>query len=592
MAYVTIVFMIDARAGIARVLPVLLLLALYWPAVTGWFFQDDFGWLNLHHDVHSAGDLAGALFAPKAHGNMRPLGENAYWLVFPAVFGASALPLHIAGFLTQAASLLLLGGVVRRLTGSRLAAFAAQILWMANAGLAPAMGWLSIYNQLLSAFFFLLAFYFLLRYVESERPAYWVCQWIAFVLGLGALESNVVYPALAGLYALLFARPLLRKVAPMFAVSAAAVWVHFHFAPPAASGAYAIHFDARVFATAWTFWAWGLGPMPPWVTVLLTVAVGVLIASAIRKGKYGALLGLAWFVIPLLPYLALPGHKMDYYLAVPAIGIAMMGAFALADGWNARAPGRMVTAACLLVYLGASLPKSLTVARWEHARGERLENLVLGVEEVRARAPRKTILLEGIDTGFFWSGIADLPFRAFALPHVYLAPAEFVSIQAGRDLLSKYILPAALARRDLDNGTALLYRFDGEMLRRASGDTVPAENEPRFVNIADDVFRDYIGQGWSGGPRGLRQMKGAATVRIGGPHAAADHLYIGVFETHDFHLSVSANGFELPVELAYRNIDLSEYRATLPAPALGWTAMEVSLQADQSPLLFGYVEVR
>ena len=54
-----------ARAAMWRTLPVLLLLALYWPGLTTWFYQDDFGWLNLRHDVHGAGDLAGALFALK-----------------------------------------------------------------------------------------------------------------------------------------------------------------------------------------------------------------------------------------------------------------------------------------------------------------------------------------------------------------------------------------------------------------------------------------------------------------------------------------------------------------------------------------------
>jgi hypothetical protein len=580
--------MTKARAVFVRALPVILLLAIYWPAVTAWFFQDDFGWLNLHHDVHSLPDLARVLFAPKAHGNMRPLGENAYWLVLPAIFGADALPLHIAAFLTQCASLLLLGGIVRRLTKSGIAAFSAQILWMANIGLAPALGWSSIYNQLLSGFFFLLAFYFLLRHGESGKRSDWVFQWIAFVLGLGALEINVVYPALALLYALLFARPLVKRVLPMFAVSALAVFLHFYFAPPAASGVYAPTLDSRVFSTLWTYWAWSLGPMPLWLTLLLTAAVGLLIASSIRQRKYAAVLGLAWFFIPLLPYLPLPGHKMDYYLAVPAIGIAMLGAAAIAHG----GPARVLAAACLLVYLGASLPKSLTVARWEHGRGERMENLVLGVQEVRQAAPRKIILLEGIDTGLFFSGIADLPFRAIEIPHVYLAPSEFASIQTSRDLLSKYILPAAIARRALDAGTAALYRFDGQMLHRSPGDAIPHEDEPQFVNIADDVFHDYLGQGWSAGPKNLRSMNGIAAVRIGGPRGPADHLYIGVFETHDFHLSVSANGIELPVDLVSRNTDLSEYRATLQPSALAWKEMELTLRADRSPVLFGYVEVR
>jgi hypothetical protein len=580
--------MTKARAVLVRALPAILMLALYWPAVTAWFFQDDFGWLNLHHDVHSLPDLARVLFAPKAHGNMRPLGENAYWLVLPAIFGADALPLHIAAFLTQYASLLLLAGIVRRLAKSDIAAFSAQILWMANTGLAPALGWSSIYNQILSGFFFLLAFYFLLRYGDTGKRLDWVLQWIAFVLGLGALEINVVYPALALLYALLFARPLVKKVLPMFAVSALAVLLHFHFAPPAVSGVYAPTLDARVFSTLWTYWAWVLGPMPVWRTLLLTAAVCLLIASSIRQRKYAALLGLAWFVFPLLPYLPLPDHKMDYYLAVPAIGLAMLGAAAIANG----GPVRLPVAACLLIYLAASLPKSVNVARWEHARGERMENLILGVQEVRQASSRKIILLEGIDTGFFFSGIADLPFRALEIPHVYLAPSEFAAIQASRDLLSKYILPAALTRRALDAGTAALYRFDGQMLHRRPGDSIPREDEPQFVNIADDAFRDYLGKGWSDGPRNLRSMNETAAIRISGPHGPADHLYIGVFETHDFHLSVSANGIELPVELVFRNTDLSEYRATVPPSALTWKEMDVMMRADRSPLLFGYVEVR
>jgi hypothetical protein len=328
--------------------------------------------------------------------------------------------------------------------------------------------------------------------------------------------------------------------------------------------------------------------MPIWLTLLLTAAVGLLIVSSIRQRRYAAVLGLAWFFIPLLPYLPLPGHKMDYYLAVPAVGLAMLGAAAIESGGPVRIP----VVACLLIYLGASLPKSLTVARWEHARGERMENLVLGVQEVRQAAPMKIILLEGIDTDLFFSGIADLPFRALAIPHVYLAPTEFASIQTSRDLLSKYILPAALARRALDAGTATLYRFDGQMLHRQPGDAISPEDEPRFVNIADNVFRDYLGPGWSDGPRNLRSMNGTATVSIGGPRGPADRLYIGVFDTQDFHLSVSASGIELPVDLVSRNTDLSEYRATLPPSALTWKEMDLRLRADRSPLLFGYVEVR
>src|SRR5580704_3622887 len=210
-----------------RVLPLLLLLALYWPGLTNWFYQDDFGWLNLRHDVHSFRDLGPALFAPKAHGNIRPLGENAYFLVLSTLFGVDALPFRIVAFVTQMASLVLLGNIAWRLTASRTAAFWAQILWISNSGLAPAMCWTSIYNQILSGFFLLLAFWFLLRYIDSGAARDSLAHWAVFVLGLAALEINVLYPAIAAIYTLLFARAFLKKVLPMFLVSALFVFVHF-----------------------------------------------------------------------------------------------------------------------------------------------------------------------------------------------------------------------------------------------------------------------------------------------------------------------------------------------------------------------------
>ena len=573
-----------------RALPLVLLAALYWPAVTAWFFQDDFGWLNLHREVGQAGHVAAALFAPKAHGNMRPLGENAYWLVLPSVFGAEALPLHLAALLTACASLWLLGAVARRLTKSEPAGLAAQILWIANVGVAESLGWSSIYNQVLSGFFFLLAFYFLLRYAESGRPRDRAWQWAAFVLGLGALEINVTYPALAAVYALFYARPLLKKIAPMFVVSAAVVALHFHFAPTAATGAYAPVVDGRIFASAWRYWAWTLGPMPWWGTVALTAAIGPAAWAGARRGRYGAILGLAWFAIPLLPYLVLPEHRMDYYVTVPGIGVALMGAWAIAEVRERGAVWKAVTAIAVVAYLGVGVPKGWATARWEHARGERMESLALGVEEVRARWPGKAILLEGIETDFFWSGMADLPFRGLGIAHVYLAPSEFAVIQAPHETLSKYILPAALARRRLADGSARLYRFDGRVLHRETNAPMDNEDEPRFVNIADDAFSEYLGAGWRDDLRGVKAMDGSATARIGGPRSAAERLYIGVFETHNFGLRVWANGVELPVERDFRNGDLTEFRSAIPAE--GWKTMEVRLESDRRPLLFGYLEVR
>jgi hypothetical protein len=312
------------------------------------------------------------------------------------------------------------------------------------------------------------------------------------VLGLGALEINVVYPALAALYVLFHARPFLKKVLPMFAVSLAAVLAHFYFAPPPHAGVYAPRVGFAIFTTLWTYWRWVLGPMPEAGAALVAAGVLVLIGWGLRRGQYTPIVGAAWFVFPLLPYLPLPDHKMDYYLAVPSIGIAMLGAYAIAGIRKFGAAGKIAAVVVILAYAGTSAQAAWTVTQWQHARAEKVEDLVLGVEEVHQAAKGKIILLDGIDSDLFWSGVADLPFRAKSIPSVYLAPGSEARIQAAPDLLAKYVLPQAIAKRALAANGAVVYRFDGRMLHNetAHAGALWTEDEPRFINIGDPVFGD------------------------------------------------------------------------------------------------------
>ena len=563
------------RDSLWLILPVLVLLALYWPGLTSWFQQDDFGWLHLRQDVHSARDLAQALFAPKAHGNMRPLGENAYWLLLSACFGMNALPYHLVAFLTQAASLLLLAAIVRRLTHSRLAGAAAAVLWTVNSGLAYSLGWCSIYNQVLSGFSFLLAFYFLLRWLDSGERRFAMYHWAAFILGLGALEINVVYPALALLYTLIFARSFAIRILPMFAVSFAAVALHFYIAPPPEAGVYSPRLDGMLTSTLHTYWDWGLGSM----ALPLTFVAIAGIAWSLRRREYLPLLALSWFLIPLLPYLPLPQHTMPYYLAVPSIGIAMLGAFAVK-----KAP--WIASLVLLAYAVPNVQASWIATNWQHDRAEKMENLVLGVEEVHRSAPDKAILLDGIDNFLFWSGVADLPFRAAGIPRVYLAPGSGSYVQAPPGMLARYILPCSIA------GGALLYRFDGQMLHAEK----PREWEqanPRFVNLGDPLFEPLLGPGWAPAKDGSRRMQNNASFRIAGQEWVGESLYLGVFERRPFQWKLSVNGSDLAMELVRHDNDVSEFRAQLPGEFVAAKSIEVRMQCDlPGGLLFGYAEVR
>src|SRR5205807_2396610 len=95
---------------------------------------------------------------------------------------------------------------------------------------------------------------------ETGRIRYYAGQWLTFLLGFGALELNVVYPAIALLYALCCARRLVWKTLPMFAVSAAYTLIHNYYAPTTKSGVYGMYWDTRIFGTFWKYLTWAAGP--------------------------------------------------------------------------------------------------------------------------------------------------------------------------------------------------------------------------------------------------------------------------------------------------------------------------------------------
>ena len=88
-----------------------------------------------------------------------------------SLFGLDALPFKIVVFATQFANLALVASIGARLTGSRAAGFFAAVLWVLNGSAIVPLGWICVYNQVLCGFFLLLAFHFLLRYIETgEAP--------------------------------------------------------------------------------------------------------------------------------------------------------------------------------------------------------------------------------------------------------------------------------------------------------------------------------------------------------------------------------------------------------------------------------------
>ena len=235
--------------------PMVFCVALYWLGLKSWFSEDDFAWLNLRNHVVDFHSFLWAMFAPLAQGTIRPLSERGFFMLFTYLFHLHPLPYHIFIFLNQFLNIALLALITRKLTNSDLAAFVAPVLWLANVAQATPMSWTSAYNEIQCASFILASFYLFLRYAETGRKGFYWAQWATFVLGFGANEINVVYPALAALYAILFARRYWLSTLPMFAVSAVYALVHRLAAGAGSDYYYEMNFHPGLLASSlWQYW--------------------------------------------------------------------------------------------------------------------------------------------------------------------------------------------------------------------------------------------------------------------------------------------------------------------------------------------------
>ena len=270
------------------------------------------------------------------------------------------------------------------------------------------MSWSSSYNEILFCFFLLLSFALLLRYMETGRTRFYVLQWIAFLLGFGALELMVVYPALAAFYTLCRDRKYFRSTLPLFLASVVYTALHMWAAPMQTEGPYVLHFDGRLPFTWWTYWKWavGAGRLPQfgfvhhWVgmagTALLSFGLFGFAYRQIRRREWLALFFLAWYALVLLPLTPLRDHISIYYLTAPTLGLAMLAGWALGSSVTAHRPMHTLALALAAIYFAASIPAARFDARFYYRRGLAVEKLVRSVLAANQVHPHQAILLKGV----------------------------------------------------------------------------------------------------------------------------------------------------------------------------------------------------
>lgn len=590
-----------------------MLVIVYWPVWDVWFRADDFAWLGLRHPVRDAPTLMKALFQPMAQGTVRFLSERAFFLVFSSIFGNDPVPMRAFVFALQVANIALLGRLTWRLSGSWAAAALVPSLWLLNPGVAASLAWLSTWNQLLVVFFLLGA---LVSFME-RRP--WLC-WTSFLLGFGALEVNIVFPALLLVYVWLYERDRLREVWPFFAPALIFVGLHLFVIPKnKLDPTYQLFLDADLPRRLSRYWKWGLGFWRYVAFFEVTVAwerVGSPVLTALGLGAVGwglrnlwlrrsagrlALFGLAWFVGLLLPVLPLKNHFSDYYLASASVGMAMILGVAVVEAWKWHRVAGFAASVSLAAMSFVSFEVHGATVGWYRSHSEATRRLVRGVVEARRLHPNDVILVDGVDNSLFWDGVMDDPFRTYLVFDVFLTPGSerrLVKSMGGEEF-APYIFPEQDTRFLLEQEAVQVYRAGEGPLRNVTRryyseqDGVLASGAPRFLNVAKPAYEGLLGAGWHPVNNRARWTEGRAEFRIGGPSKPGQSLWMTGYVAESVvaegpqELTVTVNRQKLPpVRFVDGNAPF-EVAVPLPEGVNGAPELKVEFEFSRRPKIGG-----
>ena len=313
-----------------------LALALYWPATSAWFFQDDLQWL--------AGTLTfrpNDLLDVNAQQHFyRPVISLYFWAATP-LFDGSPVIFHWANNLLHAANAVLLFLLAGRIGFTPAFAFLAAVFFLAMPAHVEATAWVSALAEPVTTFFGIIAVLGHLSFVMGRATLWRVISITAFGLALMTHESAVVLLPLLVIADWAFAStpsqassfagrwlPRLRRVVPYGVVLAIYLLVdlsvnsrsylveegHYRF------GSHAV---PNLLGYVVTLYA-GKRNLPSFIVVALALSVLLV------RGTPRVIFATAWLVLVILPFSFFTWSNTSRYAYMPAVGMALLLAEGLA----------------------------------------------------------------------------------------------------------------------------------------------------------------------------------------------------------------------------------------------------------------------
>ena len=186
----------------------LICIVLYFNSLSNGFVYDDYAVIienkHIQHPIKSFPSFFNQSYFDIAAGeaSYRPVATLSYYLIY-AIVGLNPLGYHLFSVILHLANVVLVYLLVNLILKDRPTALVAGLLFACHPALTEAVDCISYNEDLLAAFFYLLAFLFCLKSspngLKSDRKNY-ILSLLFFLLGLLSKEMAITLPAIILLY--------------------------------------------------------------------------------------------------------------------------------------------------------------------------------------------------------------------------------------------------------------------------------------------------------------------------------------------------------------------------------------------------------
>lgn len=317
-------------------------LALFYPSLNYYFFQDDWFVLNWVR----TGDFKSFLLPQPATIYWRPLSMPLFFWSLYNLFGLNALYFHAFVFFLFFLSLIFIFQLFVLLTESKKVSLVVSALYSTSPVHFMSLSWLSTTSYILMVLLQTISFIFFIKYIGLKKTHFLTLSFTFFIFGILAHEFTIVLPLIMLTWGFLIKKKnYLRIILPFLIIDSIFLFFRFVIFPINAEGNYQIHLNHLIVDNLlwYVAWAYNLPEsfkdlidqsrpvesikilMGSWRIVLPSLTLVLIIASLLKtnlkKASSQLLFGISWLFLGLSPIITLVNHSFTVYLSFSGIGI-------------------------------------------------------------------------------------------------------------------------------------------------------------------------------------------------------------------------------------------------------------------------------